>query len=22
LKAAPWKSAHLWQRKIAGKAVP
>lgn len=22
LKAAPWKSAHLWLRKIAGKAVP
>ena len=22
LKAAPWKSAHLWTRKIAGKAVP
>jgi len=22
LKAAPWKSAHLWIRKIAGKAVP
>lgn len=22
LKAAPWKSAHLWQRKIAEKAVP
>lgn len=22
LKAAPWKSAHLWIRKITGKAVP
>lgn len=22
LKAAPWKSAHIWIRKIAGKAVP
>ncbi|MFE4679132.1 IS4 family transposase, partial [Streptomyces sp. NPDC056723] len=22
LKAAPWKSAHLWLRKIVGKTVP